>query len=467
MKRAIRLIQSSSLKRSTSVVNSAKRFQIRNYSQSVPNFHGGAIIPDSTTASPNTDTRIGLMCEIEDTPGALSKILQAFSTFNVNLTHIESRPSLEDNIFKMYIDFQDDTNIKTEALLEALKLQCSSFHVLDGKECPWFPRNSADLDYIANRILDGGTDLESDHPGFSDPDYRLRRKELASVALNYRYGDSIPRVQYTTPEIETWGTVMANLEKFHDKYACSTFKEIWPVLKKEVGYRYDNIPQAEDISNFLNERTGFTIRPCAGLLSSRDFLNGLAFRVFFSTQYLRHSSVPLYTPEPDLVHEFIGHVPMYADPDFADLSQEVGLASLGASDEEISKLAYCYWHSIEFGLTKENNELKAYGAGLLSSFGELEYACSTTRPAGGMDVFPEYLPWEPSVAATTDYPICDYQPRYFVSENILDAKKKMRSFCENMKKPFHSRYNPNTKQIWIDRKIIQNELPPIIENDYA
>jgi phenylalanine-4-hydroxylase len=407
-----------------------------------------------------TESRVSLLIEISDQPGALHDMLRFFWKHEVNLTHIESRP-VQNGRFDFYVDCaasREDPAVRT--LLADLELNTDKLLILDDKEVPWFPRHASELDVVANRTLDAGTDLESDHPGFLDEEYRARRGSIDAMARAYVHGDVLPAVAYSCEEVETWGVVYRRLRAIHEEYACAEFERILSELERRGLYSSESIPQAADVSDFLQRRTGFRLRPVAGLLGSRDFLSGLAFRVFFSTQYIRHHSKPLYTPEPDICHELIGHAPMFADPAFAEFSQEIGLASLGASDEEVVRLARCYWHAVEFGLLREGGELRAYGAGLLSSFGELEYACAEYRPAGGTEKRPELLNWSPQLAAAQDFPITEYQPRYFVAESLQSARESMQAYCRNLPRPFYARYQEATDSVWVDRAVraIQPDL---------
>jgi phenylalanine-4-hydroxylase len=132
---------------------------------------------------------------------------------------------------------------------------------------------------------------------------------------------------------------------------------------------------------------------------------------------------------------------MFADADFAEFSQEIGLASLGASDEDIKKLATLYWFTVEFGICRQNGQRKAYGAGILSSFGELEYAM------GLHEQKPKILPFEPEKACDQEYPITTYQPIYFEAESFESSKEHMRKFANKMGRPFAVRYNPYTLSV--------------------
>ncbi|KAJ8391345.1 hypothetical protein AAFF_G00089750 [Aldrovandia affinis] len=303
---------------------------------------------------------------------------------------------------------------------------------------PWFPKKISDLDKCSHHVLMYGSDLDADHPGFKDNVYRKRRKHFADIAMRYKHGDPIPRIQFTEEEVQTWGVVFRELSKLYPTHACREYVKNLPLLSELCDCREDNIPQLEDVSQFLKERTGFTIRPVAGYLSPRDFLAGLAFRVFHCTQYIRHSSDPLYTPEPDTCHELLGHVPLLAEPSFAQFSQELGLASLGASDDSVQKLATCYFFTVEFGLCKQEGKLKAYGAGLLSSISELKHALSGNA---------QIMPFDPKITCKQDCIITTFQNIYFVSDSFEDAKEKMREFAKNIKRPFTVRYNPYTQSV--------------------
>jgi len=398
-----------------------------------------------------------ILFSISDKIGGLTDYLAIIKKHNLNITRIESRPSKTDKKdYDFFLDLEytdsdhsgidsvikelESTGVSATILTEKKKSTTGAENQSDDTTNFWFPRKISDLDLYANKVLEMGNELDSDHPGATDLKYRERRKEITQIASTYKHGQEIPRINYTAEETATWGKVYKKLRELFPTHACQQHAYIIPLLEQNCGYNENNIPQLQDISTFLQECTGFRIRPVQGLLSSRDFLNGLAFRVFHSTQYIRHSSVPLYTPEPDLCHELLGHVPLFADPDFADFSQEIGMASLGATDEDIERLATCYWFTVEFGLCKEGDKVKAFGAGLLSSFGELEY-CLSDKPT--------LKPFDPFVACYQKYPITSFQPVYFVAESFQDAKEKMRAFAESLQKPFSVRYNPYTQSVEI------------------
>lgn len=423
--------------------------------------------------------RTSVLMELQDQIGILHDVLRFYWKYDINITRIESRPASEGK-FDFFIDFEGKTgDNNVDQLLNGLKnfWAIDKLLILDEKEVHWFPRHISELDLIANRVLDAGTDLESDHPGFLDPVYRSRRAELGQLAKEHRWDQSIPQLDYTEKETETWTAVWDKMEGLWDKYACKAYLESLNLMKKKCNYNRTNIPQQSEISTFLESRTNFRMRPVPGLLSSRDFLNGLAFRVFFCTQYIRHPSKPLYTPEPDICHELLGHAPMFANHDFCDFSQEIGLASLGASDEDVTKLARCYWHSVEFGLCCDEEEysggdgrMKAYGAGLLSSFGELEHACRQQPTVRSDEVelgdigntsTPKILEWNPEVASMQEFPITSYQPVYFLAKSLSDAKRKMRNYCEDLPRPFFTRYNAETRTVYIDRPVkrVKGDIP--------
>jgi len=176
-------------------------------------------------------------------------------------------------------------------------------------------------------------------------------------------------------------------------------------LQQDLGLSRGGIPQLEALNRYIEPRTGFRCEPVAGLVGARDFLEALGRGVFLSTQYIRHASRPLYTPEPDIVHEAVGHAASLTHPGIAAVTRTFGVAAARADDAQLRRLDRVYWYTMEFGLVREGEGVKALGAGLLSSAAELHHR-------------PEHLAWDLDLAARTEYEPTDLQPALFVAPSF-------------------------------------------------
>lgn len=249
----------------------------------------------------------------------------------------------------------------------------------------------------------GTVELDADHPGFRDAGYRERREAIARLARSWTGGPA-PPVEYTPEEHAVWRVVRARLRELHPRWAC---REVLRAAER-LDLDPDRIPQLEQVNRRLEPFTGFRMVPVAGLVSPRAFLEHLGRGLFLSTQYVRHERAPFYTPEPDVLHELIGHAATLADPVIAELSRTIGRAAARSNDERVRALERLYWYTLEFGVVEERGAPRALGAGLLSSVHELE-----RLPAGV-----ELRPWSLEAVVETPYDPTGYQPHLFLAPSF-------------------------------------------------
>ena len=241
--------------------------------------------------------------------------------------------------------------------------------------------------------------------------FRQRRNEIARLALAYRDVGPVPRIAYTPEEHVTWRTVWSELGPLHETYASANYLD----ASRTVRLDREEVPQLEDVNVTLRRETGFSMRPVAGLVGDRTFLGYLAAETFLATQYMRHPSRPLYTPEPDVVHELVGHAPTFCEPGFVKLNRAFGKAAERVDADTLAKVARLYWYTLEFGVCREKGKAKAYGAGLLSSFGELS----------GFEQRAELRPFDPEEIAQTSYDPTGYQRVLFVAPSFDEAAERV------------------------------------------
>jgi phenylalanine-4-hydroxylase len=259
-------------------------------------------------------------------------------------------------------------------------------------------------------------ELPHDHPGVHDPAYRSRRAAIAEVGERYHPGDPIPDVAYTPEEDAVWRRVSSELAGKHARFACAEYRRASARLLLPAG----RVPQLREVDERVHALSRFHIRPVPGLVPPRAFYGALAERTFLSTQYIRHHSVPYYTPEPDIVHEIIGHANTLASPAFAGLYEAAGGASRRATtDDAHAFFSRVFWFTLEFGVVVEHGEPKAYGAGLLSSYGEIEMF-----PAAEMRTF------DIAAMGTQPYDITQYQPVLFAAPSFGEMVDRLGAFFE-------------------------------------
>jgi phenylalanine-4-hydroxylase len=267
--------------------------------------------------------------------------------------------------------------------------------------------------------------LDDNHPGFHDQAYRTRRNAIAAAALDWSAGDPLPVIPYTDDEHDVWRVVAAELTAKHQRLAPREVIE----AGERVGLPKDHIPQLVEVNELVAPHTGFRYQPAAGLVPLKEFYGSLADRSFWSTQYIRHSSMPLYTPEPDVIHEVIGHATTLTSPRLAALYESAGRAARrcesAAALEFVSKV---FWFSLEFGVYREGGIPKAYGAGLLSSYGEIEeFAHADLRP---LDI--------PTMGTQT-YDITHYQPILFCGESLSHVEDVVGGFFTEVDDEYYER----------------------------
>jgi len=215
-------------------------------------------------------------------------------------------------------------------------------------------------------------ELEPGHPGLGDEAYVRRRKGLFALCRKHRLERlGPPIIPYTPEETRIWREVSPKLDELHVKYAC----QIYLKAKRELAITRQEIPQLRLLSERVQRETNMHLVPAEGALPYRTFYEYIGKRGFPVTQFIRHGSHPEFTPEPDMIHDCLGHVPPLMNRDYAELLTLIGKAASTTPDpEQVLALKRFSWFSIEFGLIEEEGKTKVFGAGILSSTGEIPYA---------------------------------------------------------------------------------------------
>ncbi|MBL8794308.1 MAG: phenylalanine 4-monooxygenase [Planctomycetia bacterium] len=260
-------------------------------------------------------------------------------------------------------------------------------------------------------------ELEPGHPGLGDEAYIQRRKDLFALCRKHRLERlGPPFIQYTPEETRIWREVSPKLDELHIQYASQLYLQ----AKRELAITREEIPQLRCLSERVQRETNVHLVPAEGALPYRTFYEYIAERGFPVTQFIRHGSHPEFTPEPDMIHDCLGHVPPLMNRDYAELLTLIGkAASATPRGDQVLALKRFSWFSIEFGLIEEGPEVKVFGAGILSSTGEIPYSLQSPEV--------KREPFVTDVVITTDYDPSRMQDHLFIAPSLPFLRRELES----------------------------------------
>jgi phenylalanine-4-hydroxylase len=258
-------------------------------------------------------------------------------------------------------------------------------------------------------------ELEAGHPGEHDQEYIRRRKELFALCRKHRLERlGPPLIEYTPEETRIWREVSPKLDELHLKYACRMYNQ----AKLDLAITKTEIPQLRYLSQQLERVTNMHLVPAEGALPYRTFYEYIAQRGFPVTQFIRHGSHPEFTPEPDMIHDCLGHVPPLMNQDYAELLTLIGKAvATTTKGDQVLALKRFSWYSIEFGLIEETGETKVFGAGILSSTGEIPYSLHSPEVTRN--------PFVTDVVIATDYDPSRMQDHLFIAPSLPFLRREL------------------------------------------
>jgi phenylalanine-4-hydroxylase len=208
---------------------------------------------------------------------------------------------------------------------------------------------------------------------------------------------------YTPQDHQTWHTLCVRQMELVQDRACQAFWDGWPKLNLDITH----LPDPQIVSEHLRGMTGWTLNDAQNeYLGPTEWFDHLRARRFPVTNYIRKPHEIDFTPLPDLFHEYFGHLAFFTDPYFADVAQRYGdVYQYTTTETQQLAIARLWWFSIEFGMIRENGQLRAIGAGLLSSPGELHHAFKPEIPKTPFDI---------NQAANTPSAAYSFHDQYFV-----------------------------------------------------